>query len=218
MWIISFLWNTGSPAFAGDDTKRGHSPALPWASKPRSSCPAVIPAKAGIQYAAASRSIISSSAILDRPPSRAMTRSVDIRLRSHAQRGRFCLSPAPIVIPAKAGHPVRRGPSDRSLSSSAILDRPPSRAMTRRVDIRMRSHAQRAAFARPPNRHTRESGYDVRRGPSIDHRLLCNTGSPAFVGDHTAVTGSTGAGGIPPASIASPAIRQRSSRNRPATT
>ena len=38
--------------------------------------PAVIPAKAGIQYAAASRLIISSSAILDRPPSRAMTRRV----------------------------------------------------------------------------------------------------------------------------------------------
>src|SRR3954471_13973757 len=36
--------------------------------------PAVIPAKAGIQYAAASRLIIGSSAILDRPPSRAMTR------------------------------------------------------------------------------------------------------------------------------------------------
>ena len=38
--------------------------------------PAVIPAKAGIQYAAACRLIISSSAILDRPPSRAMTRRV----------------------------------------------------------------------------------------------------------------------------------------------
>src|SRR3954452_25197897 len=35
--------------------------------------PAVIPAKTGIQYAAACRLIISSSAILDRPPSRAMT-------------------------------------------------------------------------------------------------------------------------------------------------
>src|SRR5437660_3391155 len=38
--------------------------------------PAVIPAKAGIQYAAACRLIIGSSAILDRPPSRAMTRRV----------------------------------------------------------------------------------------------------------------------------------------------
>src|SRR3954467_12277831 len=35
--------------------------------------PIVIPAKAGIQYAAACRLIIGSSAILDRPPSRAMT-------------------------------------------------------------------------------------------------------------------------------------------------
>src|SRR3954468_14541908 len=45
---------------------------------------------------------------------------------------------------------------------------------------------KQTAFAAPPNRHTRESGYPVRRGLSIDHQLLCNTGSPAFAGDDTA--------------------------------
>src|SRR3954468_2591738 len=45
---------------------------------------------------------------------------------------------------------------------------------------------KQTAFARLSNRHTRESGYPVRRGLSIDHQLLCNTGSPAFAGDDTA--------------------------------
>src|SRR3954447_24822512 len=198
--------------------------------------PIVIPAKAGIQYAAASRLIISSSAILDSPPSRAMTRRVTFAWAR--MRKRPLLQPRPAVIPAKAG--IQYAAASRLIiSSSAILDRPPSRAIKPRVtfaalacangrfcspappsyprkrvsstprlsidhqllcntgspafagddtarDIRLRSHAQTAAFAAPPNRHTRESGYPVRRGLSIDHQLLCNTGSPAFAGDDTA--------------------------------
>src|SRR5438270_1690356 len=67
------LCNTGSPAFAGDDTARDIRCARMRKRFAFELGPAVIPAKAGIQYAAASRLIISSSAILDRPPSRAMT-------------------------------------------------------------------------------------------------------------------------------------------------
>src|SRR3954470_11855825 len=92
--------------------------------------PIVIPAKAGIQYAAASRLIIGSSAILDRPPSRAMTPRVTFACARI--RKRFAFVPGPAVIPAKAG--IQYAAASRLIiSSSAILDRPPSRAMTRRV-------------------------------------------------------------------------------------
>src|SRR3954469_20845403 len=92
--------------------------------------PAVIPAKAGIQYAAACRLIISSSAILDRPPSRAMTPRVTFACAR--MRKRPLLQARPIVIPAKAG--IQYAAACRLIiGSSAILDRPPSRAMTRRV-------------------------------------------------------------------------------------
>src|SRR3954451_266023 len=89
--------------------------------------PIVIPAKAGIQYAAASRLIIGSSAILDRPPSRAMTRRVTFACAR--MRKRPLLQPRPAVIPAKAG--IQYAAASRFIiGSSAILDRPPSRAMT----------------------------------------------------------------------------------------
>src|SRR3954470_21622935 len=109
----------------------------------------------------------------------------------------FVLGPA--VIPAKAGIQYAAAPQS-IISSSAILDRPPSRAMTRRVTFACAPWTK-GRVRRIPHRHPRESGYPVRRGPSIHHRLLCNTGSPAVAGDDTAVTGSTGAEGVPPASI-----------------
>jgi hypothetical protein len=40
-----------------------------------------------------------------------------------------------------------------------------------------------AACRSTNGRHTRESGYQVRRGLSVHHWLLWNTGSPAFAGD-----------------------------------
>src|SRR3954469_3142526 len=92
--------------------------------------PAVIPAKAGIQYAAAYRLIIGSSAILDRPPSRAMTRRVTFACARIRKQVALVVGPA--VIPAKAG--IQYAAASRLIiGSSAILDRPPSRAMTRRV-------------------------------------------------------------------------------------
>ena len=98
-----------------------------------------------------------------------------------------------------SGYPVRRGPSidHRLLYNTGspafagddierdILDRLPSRAMTRRVTFACAPMRKQAAFVVGPRRHTRESGYPVRRGPSINHQLLCNTGSPAFAGDDT---------------------------------
>src|SRR3954469_24326169 len=91
----------------------------------------------------------------------------------------------PAVIPAKAG--IQYAAACRLIiGSSAILDRPPSRAMTRRVTFACARNEQTSRVSRRPRRHTRESGYPVRRGLSIDHRLLCNTGSPAFAGDDTA--------------------------------
>src|SRR3954470_23003500 len=89
--------------------------------------PAVIPAKAGIQYAAASRLIIGSSAILDRPPSQAKRPRVTFAC-ARMRKGPL-LQPRPIVIPAKAG--IQYAAASRLIiGSSAILDRPPSRAMT----------------------------------------------------------------------------------------
>src|SRR3954453_8168479 len=99
--------------------------------------PAVIPAKAGIQYAAASRLIIGSSAILDRPPSRAMTRRPAIASRTFAcapmrKQAAFLVGPA--VIPAKAGIQYAAA-LNQSSAPLQLLDRPPSRALTRRPAI-----------------------------------------------------------------------------------
>src|SRR3954465_7234721 len=99
--------------------------------------PIVIPAKAGIQYAAASRLIISSSAILDRPPSRAMTRRVTFACARIRKRFAFVVDPRRHT--RESGYPVRRG-SRLIISSSAILDRPPFAGDDTASDIRLRSH------------------------------------------------------------------------------
>src|SRR3954451_3304105 len=74
----------------------------------------VIPAKAGIQYAAASRLIISSSAILDRPPSRAMTRSVTFACAPMRKQAASVVDPRRHT--RESGYPVRRGPSIKALN------------------------------------------------------------------------------------------------------
>ena len=105
----------------------------------------------------------------------------DIRLRSHAQASRVRRRPRRHT--RESGYPVRCGPRS-IISSSAILDRPPSRAMTRSVDIRLRSHGQASRVRRAPPSYPRKRVSSTLR-PSIDHQLLCNTGSPAFAGDDT---------------------------------
>jgi hypothetical protein len=43
------------------------------------------------------------------------------------------------------------------------------------------------AWPHSTSRHTRESGYPVRRGPSVNHRHLWNTGSSAFADDDSII-------------------------------
>jgi hypothetical protein len=54
---------------------KGHARAASSAGNEKS--PAVMPAKAGIQYAAASRFIATASGILDHPPQRAIAHKAD---------------------------------------------------------------------------------------------------------------------------------------------
>src|SRR5882757_8117717 len=74
---------------------------LPYRSGPAirdqlSNSPTVIPAKAGIQYAAAYRFHLDVSGILDRPPSRTMTPNMVSRSRD-ALRPRFASNVRPLI-------------------------------------------------------------------------------------------------------------------------
>src|SRR3954447_13796492 len=176
------LCNTGSPAFAGDDTARdirlrSHAQTAAFAAPPnRHTRESGYPVRRGLSI---DHQLLCNTGS---PAFAGDDTASDIRLRSHAQRAAFAAPPRRHT--RESGYPVRRGLSiDHQLlcttGSPAFAGDDTAR------DIRLRSHAQRAAFAGPPNRHTRESGYPVRRGLSIDHQLLCNTGSPAFAGDDT---------------------------------
>jgi len=50
--------------------------------------------------------------------------------------------------------------------------------------------ARASLRAAPSGRHTRERGYPVRRGLSVDHLRLWNTGSSAFADDDSGVWGA----------------------------
>src|SRR3954454_6433538 len=174
------LCNTGSPAFAGDDTAsdirlRSHAQRAAFAGPPnRHTRESGYPVRRGLSID--HRLLCNTGS----PAFAGGDTASDIRRRSHTQTAAFAAPPNRHT--RESGYPVRRGLSiDHRLlcntGSPAFAGDDTAR------DIRLRSHSQRAAFAAPPNRHTRESGYPVRRGLSIDHQLLCNTGSPAFAGD-----------------------------------
>ncbi|MGY3487088.1 uncharacterized protein YerC [Bradyrhizobium sp. USDA 4011] len=125
------LWNTRSPACAGDDTEQAEqSPVIPRGCEAMSSSTAVIARlDRAIQYAVAPRLKHAVSGILDHLHARVTTLSKLSNHPSSREDVRLCPRP-PLSSPGLTGRSSTPQPLGSNTPVSGILDHPHARVMT----------------------------------------------------------------------------------------